>query len=42
MLVDCRGNLAEDQHIAGILGLRIDDAYKVTSRTKQIIKMKLQ
>ena len=42
MLVDCRGNLAEDQHIAGILGLRIDDSYKVTSRTKQIIKMKLQ
>jgi tRNA(Ile)-lysidine synthase len=42
MLVNCRGNLAEDQHIAGILGLRIDDAYKVTSRTKQIIRMKLQ
>lgn len=42
MIVDCRGSLAEDKHIAGILGVRIDDAYKVTSRTKHIIRIKLQ
>ena len=42
MIVDCRGELAEEQHIAGVLGVRIDDSYKVTSQTKRIIKMKLQ
>ena len=42
MIVDCRGSLAEDQHIAGVLGVRIDDAYKVTAQTKRIIRIKLQ
>lgn len=42
MLVDCRGDLAEEHHVAGVLGVRIDDAYKVTSKTKHIIKIKLQ
>ena len=42
MIVDCRGEHAGEQHIAGVLGVRIDDSYKVTSLTKRIIKMKLQ
>lgn len=42
MVVDCHGDLAEEQHIAAVLGVRIDDSYKVTSQTKRIIKMKLQ
>ena len=42
MIVDCRGELAEEQHIAGVLGVRMDDSYKVTSKTRSIIRMKLQ
>lgn len=42
MIVDCRGDLAEEQHVAGVMGVRIDDGYKVTSKTKHILKMKLQ
>ena len=41
MIVDCRGNLSEQQHIAGILGLRMDDRYKVTAATKKIIRITL-
>ena len=41
MIVDCRGNLSEQQHIAGILGLRMDDRYKVTAATKSIIRITL-
>lgn len=41
MIVDCRGNFAEQQHIAGILGLRMDDRYKVTAATKKIIRITL-
>jgi tRNA(Ile)-lysidine synthase len=37
MMVDCRGDLAENQHVAGILGYRIDDRYKVDSNTQDII-----
>ena len=39
MIVDCRGNLAEDQHIAGVLGVRLDEAFKVDDNTKSIIRM---
>ena len=42
MIIDCRGDLAEEQHVAGVMGVRIDDGYKVTSKTKHILKMKLQ
>ena len=39
MIVDCRGDLAENQHIAGVLGYRIDDRYKVDQTTRNIILM---
>ena len=39
MIVDCRGDLAENQHVAGVLGYRIDDRYKVDQTTKNIIQM---
>ena len=40
MIVDTRSEgLAEDQHIAGVLGVRLDDRYKVTSSTKTIIRI---
>ena len=39
MMVDCRGDLAENQHIAGVLGYRIDDRYKVDADTRNIILM---
>jgi tRNA(Ile)-lysidine synthase len=40
MMIDTRSEgLAEDQHIAGVLGVRLDDSYKVTSSTKRIIRI---
>lgn len=33
--------MAEKQHIAGVLGVRVDDSYKVTSATKRIIRIKI-
>ena len=39
IIVDCKGNLAEQQHIAGILGLRMDDRYKITDNTESIIRI---
>ena len=39
MIVDCKGDLAEQQHIAGILGWRMDDRYKITAKTKAIIRI---
>lgn len=41
MMVDRRGDLAENQHVAGVLGVRMDDAYKVDKNTKSIIKITL-
>ena len=41
MMIDCRGDLAENQHIAGVLGYRIDDRYKVDKTTKNIILIKV-
>ena len=37
MIADCGENSAENQRIAGILGYRIDDRYKVDASTKNII-----
>ena len=39
MIVDCKGDLAEQQHVAGVAGVRIDDRYKVTDNTETIIKI---
>ena len=39
MLVDCTGSRAEEQHIAGILGNRIDEYYKVTEDTVSVIRI---
>lgn len=37
MMVSRDQDLAEDQHIAGVLGYRIDDRYKVDSTTRNIV-----
>ena len=39
MILDCRGDLAERQHVAGVLGYRIDDRYKVDHTTRSIVLM---
>ena len=39
MLVDMAGDLAEQQHVAGVAGVRIDDRYKVTDNTETIIRI---
>ena len=39
ILVDSRGDLAENQHIAGVIGYRIDERYKVDMSTTKIILM---
>ena len=40
MIVDTRTEgLAEQQHIAGVLGVRIDDRYKVTPQTTRIMRL---
>ena len=41
VIVDCRGDLAEKQHVAAVLPVRIDDRYKVTSDTKEIIRIRI-
>ena len=41
VLVDCTGDRAEKQHIAALLGARIDDHYKVSVRTTSIIRITL-
>ena len=42
ILVDTRSEgLAEQQHIAGLLGHRIDDRYKVTPSTRTILRLTL-
>ena len=41
VLVDCKGDLAEQQHVAGLLSVRMDDRYKVTGTTKEIIRITL-
>jgi len=40
IIVDTRTDgLAEMQHVAGVLGVRIDDAYKVTESTERILRL---
>lgn len=42
MIVDTRTEgLAQQQHIAALLGLRIDDRYKVTPSTRSVIRISL-
>ena len=42
ILVDTQTEgLAEHQHIAGLLGVRIDDRYKITAPTKSILRMSI-
>ena len=41
VIVDCKGDYAEQQHVAGVLPVRIDDHYKVTETTKEIIRITL-
>ena len=39
MIVDCEQKMAECQHVAGVLGVRIDDRYKITKNTSSIIRI---
>ena len=39
ILVDMSGDLAEQQHVAGVVGVRVDDRYKVTDDTETIIRI---
>ena len=39
VIVDCKEDYAEQQHVAGVLPARIDDHYKVTGSTKEIIRI---
>ena len=42
MIVDTQTDgLAEQQHMAGVLGVRIDNRYKVTSSTKTILRLSI-
>ena len=41
VIVDCHGDMAENQHVAAVLPVRIDDCYKVTSHTKKIIRIRI-
>ena len=39
MIVDCRGEMAEKQHVAAVMGVRSDDAYKVDKSTASVIRI---
>ena len=39
VIVDTKGDYAEQQHVAGVLPVRLDDHYKVTGQTKEIIRI---
>ena len=39
MVDTCSDGLAENHHIAGVMGVRMDDRYKVTPTTKTIIRI---
>lgn len=41
VIVDCSEDMAQRQHVAGLLGVRIDDRYKVSAETENIIKITL-
>jgi hypothetical protein len=33
------GDFAEQQHVAGVAGVRVDDLYKVTENTETILRI---
>ena len=39
VVVDCKGDHAEKQHVAAVVPVRPDDHYKVTESTKEIIRI---
>ena len=39
MIVDCSREMAECQHVAGVLGVRMDDRYKIKETTSSIIRI---
>ena len=39
ILVDMTGELAEQQHVAAVAGVRVDERYKVTENTETIIRI---
>ena len=39
VIVDCKGDYAEQQHVAGVVPVRLDDHYKVTASTKEILRI---
>ena len=39
MIVDCRGEMAEKQHVAAVMGVRSDDSYKVDKSTVSVIRI---
>lgn len=39
MIVDCRADMAELQHVAAVVGVRVDDRYKVDKNTESIIRI---
>ena len=39
MIIDCAGEAAEQQHVAGVAGVRVDDRYKLTDNTETIIRI---
>lgn len=41
VVVDCQNDMAEKQHVAALLPVRIDNAYKVSSETRNIIRIKI-
>ena len=41
MIVDCAGERAEQQRVAGVLGVRMDKDYKVSAETEDIIRITL-
>ena len=41
IIVDCKGDHAEKQHVAGVVPVRLDEHYKVTADTKEIIRITL-
>ncbi len=41
VVVDCKGDSAELQHVAALLPVRMDDRYKVMGNTKEIIRITL-
>lgn len=41
MIVDTSDSLAAQQHVAGVLGVRIDDRYKVSESTSEIVRITL-